>query len=129
MSNMLKDCPFFPVPWHPVRIGILRLMKGSEAKLWLALMHDFERYRTRELIRTDAQLKDLCCVSPRALRDARIKLQEYGLVLLKRGVAGMYRYTLCDPRTGEPFPGDPKDEGRHRSRATDPTIGVDLEFP
>jgi hypothetical protein len=128
MSNMLQDCPFFTVPSYSVRIGVLRIMKGSEAKLWMALMHEFERYSTRELIRTDAQLKELSGVSARALRDARIKLQEYDLVSLRRGVAGMYRYVLCDPRTGDPFPGDPKDARKHRMRTSDAEHGIRLEF-
>jgi hypothetical protein len=46
-------------------------------------------------------------LSPRTLADARKDLSQRGLILCVRQQRG-YRYVICDPSTGQPFPGDPK---------------------
>jgi hypothetical protein len=99
---------FFGMPHYVIRSGIWAAMKPGEQSFYTCLLHDSERYRTRELQRTDAQICGLAGLSSRACRDARIKLQERGLVRYKRGSGNVYVYTLCNPETGEPWPGDPK---------------------
>ena len=89
--------------------GIWARLKPREQNLYICLLHESERYRTRKLHRTDAELLRLGKISPRSLRDARIKLQEYGLVVCERGRGNVYAYTLCDPRTSMPWPGDPEE--------------------
>jgi hypothetical protein len=99
---------FFGIPPCVIRSGVWAEMTPSEQGLYVCLMHDSERYRTRELTSTDAQLRGATGLSPRSLRDARIKLQERGLVHCERGTGNVYRYVICNPETGQPYPGDPK---------------------
>ena len=82
-------------------------MKPSQRSLYVGLLHESERYSTRELARSDKQMRELTGVSPRAQRDARIRLQEFGLIQVFQQPGGTYRYILCDPATGKPYPGDP----------------------
>ncbi len=108
---------YFGVPHAVIRRGLWAEMKPSEQGLYIALMHESERYRSRELDRMDAKMCSLTGLSPRALRDARIKLQERGLVCCERRLGNVYRYTLCDPETGRPWPGDAKTIIRYRKKA------------
>ena len=99
---------FFGVHQYLLRSGLWARMKPSEKDLYVGLMHESERNRTRELIRSDADIAVLTGVSTRALRDARIKLQERGLIKYEVRLGRGYRYVICDPETGLPYPGDPK---------------------
>jgi hypothetical protein len=107
---MLQTCPHFHVPWGPFRSGLILKMKPAQLNLWLVLLHEVERYSTRELTRSDRQLGLLVKISQRSLRDARIKLSEYGLIRYERTSGAACRYTICDPRTGLPFPGKPREK-------------------
>src|SRR5207302_956691 len=89
-------------------LGIWAKLKPVEAKVYAVLWHESERYRTRELFRTDAQVGKLAGVSTRALRDARTKLHERGLVQCSAEPGSAYTYQLCDPATRQPWPGHPK---------------------
>lgn len=109
MSQMLQGCPWFAVPQHVIRSGVWHDLKPGEKGLYITLLHESERYSTRQLApRLDRNLSELSGVSPRSLRDARIKLQERGLIQFTPSQHG-YIYTICDPRTGFPFPGSPKE--------------------
>jgi hypothetical protein len=74
----------------------------------VCLMHESERYTTRKVQKTDAALCKLAGLSTRAFCNARKKLQERKLVMCERGQGNVYSYTICDPETGLPWPGDPK---------------------
>jgi hypothetical protein len=115
MTTMFAE--FFGMPQRVIRSGIWAKMKPSERSLYVCLFHDSERYRTRELQRTDSQICELAGLSSRACRDARIKLAERGLLRYKRGSGNVYVYTLCNPGTGEPWPGDPKKPIRYIKKA------------
>jgi hypothetical protein len=119
---------FFGVPHHVIRSGTWAAMRPTEKSLYVCVLHESERYRTRELQRTDAQLCQLAGLSSRACRDARIKLQERGLIRYKLGRGNVYVYALCNPETGEPWPGDPKQpmpyiKKSDRAFPTDPHSG------
>jgi hypothetical protein len=98
---------FFGVPQAVVRRGTWAQMKPTELSLYIVLLHESERYCTRELKRTDAQLGQLSGLSSRSFCNARKKLQERGLLLYKRSSGNIYIYTLCNLETGQPWPGDP----------------------
>lgn len=108
---------FFGMPQYVIRSGTWAAMKPAEQSLYTCLCHDSERYCTRELQRTDAQIWELAGLSSRACRDARIKLQERGLVRYKRGRGNVYVYTLCNPETGQAWPGDPKQQIRYSKKS------------
>lgn len=137
MSQMLQNCPWFAVPQTVVRGGLWARMKPRERGLYIALLHESERFSTREFQRSDPNLSAVCGVSSRSLRDARIRLQEYGLIRFSPGRSG-YQYIICDPRTGKPFPGGAKDKkvppregGRQNHPPSSPAepVGTPLSFP
>lgn len=97
---------FFGV--HPclVRSGQWAKMKPGEKDLYLFLMEESERRCTRDLTATDAQITVAVGTASRTLCNARKKLQEYGLIRCNAGHGNRYRYVICDPKTGQPYPGD-----------------------
>jgi hypothetical protein len=99
---------FFGV--HPclVRSGQWAKMKPGEKDLYLFLMEESERRCTRDLTATDVQITVAVGTASRTLCNARKKLQEYGLIRYNAGHGNRYRYVICDPKTGEPYPGDPR---------------------
>ena len=99
---------WFGVPWDVFRDGRWASMKPGEQNLYLYLMHESERYSTRELRRTDDELSQLTEMSSRTFCNSRKKLQELKLIVCARGAGNVYLYKICDPRTGMPWPGDPK---------------------
>src|SRR5215467_10734562 len=108
------------LPHAALRLGMLPKLKRSEMRLYIGLLHDSERCRTRELARTDADLQKLVGGSGRGFRDARIKLQEYGLIRFVARRGNVYVYTLCDPATGKPWAGDPKVQVRYVPKSMRP---------
>lgn len=100
---------FFGVHPHLVRSGIWARMKAGEKDLYIFLCHQSEKFQTREFSATDAQVRDGVGAASRTLCDARKRLQEKGLVRYRAGHGNKYQYTMCNPRTLEPYPGDPRD--------------------
>jgi hypothetical protein len=99
---------FFGVhPWV-VRSGLWAQLKPGEVNLYVYLLEQSERRCTRQLTVTDLDVKTVGTAS-RTLCNARKKLQEYGLIKYKRGQGNKYEYTICDPKTGQPYPGDPRE--------------------
>jgi hypothetical protein len=127
--------PYFGVPCAALRNRIWPRMRPSEKDLYIALLHESERYHSRQLVRTDADLIRLVGGSSRSLRNARPKLQERGLILYERKSNG-YRYTICNPETGRPYPGNPRHvifyqpaEKFGRKRETETAVqGIPLKF-
>jgi hypothetical protein len=99
---------FFGAHQILVRTGILCDMKEGEIRLYLVLMERSEWFQSRLLTLTDKQVCDLGGAASRTLCNARKKLQEKGLIRYKAGAGNKYTYTICDPETREPYPGDPK---------------------
>jgi hypothetical protein len=71
-------------------------------------MEESERRCTREFTTTDAEIRGLVGVAPRTLCNARKKLQEHGLIRYMAGEGNRYTYAICNPKTGQPYPGDPR---------------------
>lgn len=106
MTVMIES--FFGVHPHLLRSGLWATMKPGEKDLYLFLMEESERYCTRELTATDAQVKVAVGTASRTLCNARKKLQGCGLIRYKSGQGNRYRYVICNPKTGRPYPGDPR---------------------
>ena len=105
MTVMFKG--FFGVPQFVIRSGLWARMKPSEQSLYIALCHDSERYCTRELRRSDAEMLKLTGLSSRTLCNARKRLPELGLAHYHLQPGGKHVYTLLNPQTGVPWPGAP----------------------
>lgn len=99
---------FFGV--HPclVRSGMWRKMKPGEKDLCVYLMEQSERRCTREIAATDAQVTVAVGAASRTLCNARKTLQERRLIQYRSGQGNKYTYVICDPKTGQPYPGDPR---------------------
>jgi hypothetical protein len=50
---------FFGIPQAAIRLGKIKQLSSVAVKLYLALWYGSERYSTRELMRTVAQLRTL----------------------------------------------------------------------
>lgn len=99
---------FFGVHPYVTRSGLWAKMKPGAKDLYIYLMAESERNCTREMKRTDAVITLAVGVSGRTLCNARKKLQEFGLILCKKGEGNKYNYVICDPLTHQPYPGDPR---------------------
>ena len=99
---------FFGVHPYVIRSGLWSKMKPGEKDLYIFLMTESERCCTRELRRTDAEITKSVGVSERTLCNARKKLRERGLILCRRREGNKYQYTICNPASKEPYPGDPR---------------------
>jgi hypothetical protein len=113
---------FFGIhPWV-VRSGLWAKLKPGEMNMYIHLLEESERRCTRQLTVTDQDVKKVGTAS-RTLCNARKKLQEYGLIHYERGQGNKYEYTICDPKTGQPYPGDPREPivvpKRSRSQGAD----------
>jgi hypothetical protein len=129
---------FFGVHHYVIRSGLWAQMKPGEKDLYICLMEMSERWRTREVTVTDAEIAKAVGVEPRTLCNARKKLCERHLV--RCGDAGRrgHTYVICDPETGLPYPGDPKTPVKYQKqpvqtdRGTAPkqpeSYGTRLEF-
>jgi hypothetical protein len=99
---------FFGVPREIVRDGKLKNLGGVASKLLMVLWCKSEQYCTRTLRFTTAELEELTGCSRNALIKARAALVSAGLVQAEPyGVKG-FVFHLCDPNTGKPWPGNPK---------------------
>ena len=107
---------YFGMPQHVIRSGLWARMKPSQQSLYVCLMHESERCSTRQMRRNDGYLCELSGLSSRAFCDARKKLQELGLVQCRRGAGNIYVYTVCNPETGTPWPGAPKERFLYRKK-------------
>jgi hypothetical protein len=88
--------------------AIVPRMRDSDLRLYLFLCRASDRKSSRQFTATDKEIREQSGASPRALRDARINLTAFGLISCKKFPGGSYTYALCDPDTGQPYPGDPK---------------------
>jgi hypothetical protein len=117
---------FFGVHPHVLRTGLWRKMKPGEKDLYLYLMEESERCCTREIQATDAQISKLVRTASRTLCNARKKLQELGLIRYRSGQGNKYTYVICNPKTGQPYPGDPRSPiivpKRNRTSTEHPSI-------
>jgi len=104
------------MPQALVRSGLCSKMKPGEIRLYVCLMHRSERNSSREVTMTDESVRKDVGAAPRTVCNARKKLQEYGLIQCRKVTGNKYRYTICDPATGKPYPGDPKQPIRYEKR-------------
>jgi hypothetical protein len=63
---------------------------------------------TRRFELKDEYVVHMAGVSRGTLNAARKELFKMGMVVCDREPGGRFTYTLCNPKTGRPFPGDPR---------------------
>jgi hypothetical protein len=99
---------FFGVHPFVLRSGLWLKMRPGEKDLYVYLMEESERRCTREIVATDSQVTQLVGAASRTLCNARKKLQEHGLIQYRSGQGNRYIYQICNPKTGHPYPGEPR---------------------
>jgi hypothetical protein len=100
---------FFGLSQQVVKSGLWERMLPGEKDLYIYLMLESERRCTRQLRCSDTQIKQSVGVGLRTISRARIKLHERGLILCVPHPGDRYEYVICNPATGKPYPGDPKE--------------------
>lgn len=119
MSVMFKL--FFGIPQPAIRLEKIKDLSGIATKVYMALCHESERYQTRELTRTVAELSALVGGSPNSHAKARSELIQAGLIQAEPyGLEG-FVFVLCDPETGKPFSGHPTERVIYQPKGGPPT--------
>jgi hypothetical protein len=99
---------FYGVPQSFYRSDYGRRVKGCALGLYNYLLYESERTCSRELTISDQALIREMGGNHASWGRARKTLQQVGLVKLEQSPGMQIKYTLCDPETREPVPGDPK---------------------
>lgn len=93
--NPFPGEPFFMVPVALYDSGMSRWMKPSQFIRYITLLR-LANYRSNTEVQIGFRdLMEMDGVSLRAARDAHIKLQEYGLILIAR--TNPFTYTVISP--------------------------------
>jgi len=110
---------FFGMSQHVItNPAFWRAMRPCEQNLYVYLMNQSERYSTRQLTRSDAQVTELVGAASRSLCNARKRLQEKELINYVR-TPGKSTFTRsADPLTGKPYPGHPKSPIKYVKKPT-----------
>jgi hypothetical protein len=102
---------FFGMHKAVMQSGLYAIMKPGEKDLYAFLCFLSEHKCSRELRAVkDSEVCTWSGSKPRTLTDARKRLQEYGLIRCVKSEGNKYTYTICNPATGEPYPGTPKEK-------------------
>ncbi len=103
MTQKLQ-CPFFTVPQYVVESGLWAHMTYSQKAVYVVLLWRSERRSSPVFQLADKDLFEKSRVARRTIREVRIRLREFGLIKYYCKPGDSYCYTICDPKTGEPFP-------------------------
>jgi len=98
---------WFGVHADLVNGGHLVKISHSAVRLYLVLCWKQDITNSRQFKLTDAEIRRRGHVSTRSLSAARKELRGAGIVRYERAKGGVYTYTLCDVKTGVPYPGEP----------------------
>src|ERR1039458_5817947 len=122
MTVMIPE--FFGMPHSVIRDRKLKNLSGVALRLYIALWHESERYCTRELTRTTKALIDLVGGARNSHNKARAELVRAGLVIAASIGTEGFIFHLCDPKTGKPWPLDPRVKVAYQPKGTRPVVGA-----
>jgi hypothetical protein len=92
-------------------------MSHANARLYDFLFWVSHRRSSLQFDVLDEEITKLTDLSPRTLATARKDLSKRGLIVCRRQTRG-YTYVICDPKTGEPYSGEPKVQIRKERKNT-----------
>jgi hypothetical protein len=95
-------------PIELLSLGHWAQMSGGAKGLYIVLCGASDRRSSRRFELKDEDVVKMAGVSRGTLNAARKELSEMGMVVCDREPGGRFTYTLCNPKTGRPFPGDPR---------------------
>jgi len=99
---------WFAVHPHVINSGLFGKLKQGAQVVYIFLMAQSDARSSREITATDSEIATKMGIGLSTVSRGRQKLIEYGLVVCKLGAGCKYTYTICDPETGKPYPGNPK---------------------
>lgn len=105
---------WFGVPPELFESGHCAAIGDGAVRLYVLLCWTSDRKSSRKFDLKDSDIVEKTGLSKRSLSAARKQLSGRGLAICDRDPGGYYTYTLCDLKTGRPFPGDPKVEVRYQ---------------
>jgi len=105
---------FIGIPRDSFRDGKMKGLSGIATKVYVALCHESERYSTREVTRTVAQLQAPVGGSPNSHAKARTELIRAGLIQAEPFGTEGFVFALCDPETGKPWPLHPREKAAYQ---------------
>jgi hypothetical protein len=100
--------PWFGVQPELINDGHFAKLSEYGVRLVMMLYWKHDRQNSRQFKLADKDIIQWGDVSKRSLTKARKQLAETGLVVFEKLPGGYYTYTICDPQTQKPYPGDPK---------------------
>jgi hypothetical protein len=106
-------------------LGYWARMSGGAKGVYITLCDESDNRSTRRFKLKDPELAELSGVSKRRLGDARTELSEMGMVVCEREPGGLFTYELCNPKTGRPYPGDPKAKVPYEKKKKEPSPMAD----
>lgn len=83
-------------------------MSGGAKGLYIVLCGASDRRSSRRFELKDEDVVKMAGVSRGTLKAGRKELSEMGMVVCDREPGGRFTFELCNPKTGRPFPGDPR---------------------
>jgi hypothetical protein len=119
---------WFGVPPELIELGHFAKLADSSKTLYVFLCFISDKRSSRQFPLKDATIVDMAGISKGTLSTARKKLSDSKLIVCDREPGGQYTYTLCDLKTGKPFPGLPKEKVRYEKPSA-PTVETADETP
>lgn len=115
---------WFGVPPELFELGHVAAIGDGAVRLYVFLCWISDRKSSRMFEIKDSYIAERTGLSKRSLSSARKQLSGRGLTFCSRDQGGHYTYTLCDLKTGRPFPGDPKERIQHQKKSTNTVASV-----
>jgi hypothetical protein len=116
MTTMIER--FFGMPQVLLRKGLLCRLSWTGVKLLAAIYYESERCCTRRVKLSTAELISLTGSSRNSLATARAELVSLCLVDIEMNTKQEFIINLCDPETGKPWPGDPKQKIQYQKKVS-----------
>lgn len=120
---------WFGVPPEFFESGHCAAIRDGAVRLYVLLCWMSDRKSSRMFELKDSHIVEMTGLSKRSLSAARKQLSERGLAICNRDPGGHYTYTLCDLKTGQPFPGDPKAEVRYQKKSAGRVASIPAPKP
>jgi hypothetical protein len=121
---------YFGIHQHVIRSGLSGKLSPSAILLYLYVSERSEFFCSREIKVSDSEIHAAMQISPRTLTRDRQQLNECGIIQSNRpGPGYKYTYTLCDPLTKKPYPGNPKVPIRYVKRPVSETTQQPSDTP
>ena len=115
---------WFGVPPELFEFGHVAAIGDGAVRLYVFLCWISDRKSSRVFEVKDSYIEEMTGLSKRSMSNARKQLSGRRLTVCSRDPGGYFTYTLCDLKTGRPFPGDPKARVQHQKKSSNTVASV-----